>query len=143
MHNVVIIVSQKISLHFYCVCKRFNWEYCFRKTLMSWCDLKDCLIKKSCYNMSSDCYDENFLMMIHNILVSFVLKIGDNFFLLSMFWKVELKICSTIMSHHDVLCFQQVLRIKLFCWNFLVLKVIMTLVDGISNKNCTHYIWHQ
>ena len=44
---------------------------------MSWCDLKDCQIKESCHNMSSDCYDENFLMIEHYILVPFVLKIKD------------------------------------------------------------------
>ena len=63
---------------------------------MSWCDLKDCLIKKSCYNMNSDCYDENFLMIGHNILVPFVLKIKDKVCFGLMFQNVEIKIWATI-----------------------------------------------
>ena len=63
---------------------------------MSWCDYKDCPIKKSCYNMSSDCDDKNFLMIGHNILVPFVLKIKNKVSFGLMFQNVKIRIWSTI-----------------------------------------------
>ena len=46
--------------------------------------------------MNSDCYDENFLMIGHNILVPFVLKIKDKVCFGLMFQNVEIKIWATI-----------------------------------------------
>ena len=63
---------------------------------MSWCDIKEYLIKKSCYNMSSDCYDENFLMIENNNLVSFVPKVKDKVYIGLCFRNVEIKIWATI-----------------------------------------------
>ena len=89
---------------------------------MSWCDLEVCLIKKIFYNMYSDCYDENVLTIGRNILVSYVQEIKD---------KVHFDLCSVTLksrlgqpkaSNHDVWCFHQVLRLRIYCHIFLSSK---------------------